>query len=263
MGWTITDPVFQLREATQDTLFELSALPQVDAVIGSAHGSAICLRDPLVSRRHARLTRDGDGWVVHDLESTNGMWVDGMRRASAPLTPGTELRIGGILLVAESARFVALRQRASRILGWSVAQHDEVARALRALRVAASCRTSLILQGDGDLTPIVRQLHVEALGDERPFVVATAKNLRDALERAVGGTLCLPMRRDPAAISVAFEWSGTTSQIVVCVPDARAAGIAASVISSSTRIRIPSLSERRPELARIVAESAKIKIVVA
>jgi pSer/pThr/pTyr-binding forkhead associated (FHA) protein len=52
------------------------------------------LDDPNVSRRHAELRREGDGWAVHDLGSTNGIKVNGRRSRGARLNPGDEITLG-------------------------------------------------------------------------------------------------------------------------------------------------------------------------
>src|SRR5262249_48627128 len=52
-----------------------------------------------VSRSHARIERDGDGWRIVDLRSRNGIYVDGARTAEARLRHGTVARIGRSLLV--------------------------------------------------------------------------------------------------------------------------------------------------------------------
>lgn len=64
-------------------------------VIGRAPDATVVLDDDFVSTHHARLTPNGNHWIVEDLGSTNGTWID-HTRVSAPtvLPPGTQLRIG-------------------------------------------------------------------------------------------------------------------------------------------------------------------------
>lgn len=67
--------------------------------IGRATSSAeweICLQDPTVSRPHARLERDTDGWTIHDLGSSNGTMVNGrtLVGASARLQDGDVIGVG-------------------------------------------------------------------------------------------------------------------------------------------------------------------------
>jgi hypothetical protein len=63
-------------------------------VIGRSRECGLRLDDPNVSRRHAAVRPDGDGWVVEDLGSTNGVRVNGRRVQAAPLRPGDEVMLG-------------------------------------------------------------------------------------------------------------------------------------------------------------------------
>ena len=64
-------------------------------LIGRAPDSTIVLEDDFVSTRHAQLTPNGNHWIVEDLGSTNGTWIDRTRISSPTvLRPGTQLRIG-------------------------------------------------------------------------------------------------------------------------------------------------------------------------
>jgi pSer/pThr/pTyr-binding forkhead associated (FHA) protein len=48
-----------------------------------------------VSRRHATLERTQDGWLLTDLESTNGTRVNGWRvRGKVKVTPGDLVSFG-------------------------------------------------------------------------------------------------------------------------------------------------------------------------
>src|SRR5215475_14581164 len=54
----------------------------------------VVLPQTAVSRVHARVARDGDAWTVADLDSRNGVLVNGRFVHEAPLAPGDEVRIG-------------------------------------------------------------------------------------------------------------------------------------------------------------------------
>jgi hypothetical protein len=47
--------------------------------LGRDPGNDIVISDPQVSRRHARITRQGDLVMIEDVGSTNGTFVNGMR----------------------------------------------------------------------------------------------------------------------------------------------------------------------------------------
>jgi hypothetical protein len=49
-----------------------------------------------VSRRHARLFQQAGRWIVEDLSSTNGVYVDGQRTGRNVLYDGCRLGIGGV-----------------------------------------------------------------------------------------------------------------------------------------------------------------------
>ena len=63
-------------------------------VIGRSRDCDVVVSDPNVSRRHAELHRGEDGWSVVDLDSTNGVKVNGRRVDHAPLQPGDRIRLG-------------------------------------------------------------------------------------------------------------------------------------------------------------------------
>jgi F420-dependent methylenetetrahydromethanopterin dehydrogenase len=63
-------------------------------VLGRSKDSAVQVSDPNVSRRHAELRREGDGYVLVDLDSTNGVEVDGKRVKRVELRDGCRFTIG-------------------------------------------------------------------------------------------------------------------------------------------------------------------------
>ena len=64
-------------------------------VIGRDPTNDIVLDDIEVSRKHARLIAQSGGYVIEDMGSTNGTYVDEERiRAIMPLAPGTRVRLG-------------------------------------------------------------------------------------------------------------------------------------------------------------------------
>lgn len=67
--------------------------------IGRADGSTLVVSDDYVSNNHARLRPDGDAWVLEDLGSTNGTFLDRDRVTAATKVPiGTPIRIGKTVL---------------------------------------------------------------------------------------------------------------------------------------------------------------------
>ena len=62
--------------------------------VGRDPGNDIVLRDPKVSRHHSEIVFERGFFVLHDLASANGTYVNGKRVRVAPLTHGAKLRMG-------------------------------------------------------------------------------------------------------------------------------------------------------------------------
>ncbi|TMQ06846.1 MAG: FHA domain-containing protein [Deltaproteobacteria bacterium] len=74
-----------------------------EVLIGRDAGMQIALGDAKVSRHHATISRDGDGWVIVDAESRHGTFVNGERVSRRPLCDGDRLQIGATVLRFEQA----------------------------------------------------------------------------------------------------------------------------------------------------------------
>ncbi|MEU1591823.1 FHA domain-containing protein [Streptomyces sp. NPDC005708] len=72
------------------------ALQGQTITLGRAHDSTIVLDDDYASSRHARIYPDRDGqWIVEDLGSTNGTYLDRARLTTpTPIPLGAPIRIG-------------------------------------------------------------------------------------------------------------------------------------------------------------------------
>jgi pSer/pThr/pTyr-binding forkhead associated (FHA) protein len=73
---------------------ETFALEQDRTSVGRAPECEVFLDDVTVSRRHAVVTRDDDGFTLHDEGSLNGTYVNRRRVESAKLEDGDEVQIG-------------------------------------------------------------------------------------------------------------------------------------------------------------------------
>jgi predicted component of type VI protein secretion system len=70
--------------------------------IGRADYNDLPLGDPSVSTSHAKLQRREGVWVLVDLDSTNGTFVDGERvQGETAIAPGASLRFGDVELSFE------------------------------------------------------------------------------------------------------------------------------------------------------------------
>jgi pSer/pThr/pTyr-binding forkhead associated (FHA) protein len=70
--------------------------------IGRADFNDIVIADPSVSTSHAKLQRRDDVWVLSDLGSTNGTFVEGERLSGdVALGPGTTVKFGDVAVLFE------------------------------------------------------------------------------------------------------------------------------------------------------------------
>ncbi len=78
------------------TRVDISPLP---FSIGRGQENGLVIDAKEISRHHASIDRVGDRYVVEDLNSVNGVWLNGKRREMATLKPGDVINMGKVKLV--------------------------------------------------------------------------------------------------------------------------------------------------------------------
>lgn len=69
--------------------------------IGRSLDNDVIVDDPSVSRHHARLVPRGHHWMLEDLNSTHGTFVNGHRVSASLLRPGDQVRLGSQVAYVE------------------------------------------------------------------------------------------------------------------------------------------------------------------
>jgi hypothetical protein len=270
--WLGHHPVIQLREWATDKVHALPGAEVAESMIGGEPSASLRIIDPsgLVSRKHARLVREGVWWRIEDLRSKNGIRQDHKRNDKFLIVPGVQIGIGGVTLVAENKALIHLRQYLLRVLGWDDESRLAVDMAIQAIRTAANQRRPLVIGGADDLVAVARQIHLRTTAPDTPFVVcsdqprkpddavrvtATAADPATAFELAAGGAVCVRAEELPVELDSLLEAarepairSGT--RLIICASNAPR-------WSKVNQLLVPPLARRTADdLRRIVAEYA-------
>lgn len=92
----------ELSIRTPDGKMQAMTLTQERYELGRAESADICRDVPGLSRRHLAIRREGENWVVQDLGSTNGTFVNGTRIAGPRVLAGGDRVTAGDLIMTFS-----------------------------------------------------------------------------------------------------------------------------------------------------------------
>jgi pSer/pThr/pTyr-binding forkhead associated (FHA) protein len=77
-------------------------IPDEGTRIGRVADNFVQFTDSIVSKRHAEIRPESDGWVIRDTCSRNGVLANGQRLESSRIKNGDRIVIGPFLLVFET-----------------------------------------------------------------------------------------------------------------------------------------------------------------
>lgn len=142
--------------------------------IGSAPDNDFVCEHPTVSRVHAKLEFDGSGYVLQDLSSKNGTWVDGVRVREALLTASTRLRFGqyevSFSLEADKVQVELTRaERLGRLLGRSSQMREIFALIPRIARA----QVPVLIEGESGTGKelVAEAIQQHSTRPNKPFVI--------------------------------------------------------------------------------------------
>ena len=90
-------------------------LTRPEMLLGRHSGADLRLPMPDVSRRHCRFAYQSNDWQVVDLQSLNGVYVNGERMHEAVLYQGDRLRLGEYVFVIECEAAVVAEDMPKRL----------------------------------------------------------------------------------------------------------------------------------------------------
>jgi hypothetical protein len=234
--------------------------PARDNTLGRAQDASVVLADRLASRIHAAVRCENGRWMIRDLGSRNGTWVDGAQVASQPLTDGAVIRIGTAELAFRIARPAArprtptggesgqlvkcapvAQLEGSVLRRSSIGSSDDARRPLllyqASIRLLASRSTretigaTLELAAEHCGAASVGWFNVQAEDRLEPVCVVPPGS---PLARLLGESTCRLVARDSNAVWTALAADGDAVEIA-CVPIVEGGAVHAALAASAPK----------------------------
>lgn len=186
--------------------------------IGKKEDNDLVINDRTVSRKHIEIVKEQDSFLLHDLGSTNGTFINDTRVREAYLVPGDQIKIGNskIEFIAFDEK-VQIEPSDKTVFGGIVGHSRKMRQIFGLLERIAPTDATVILEGETGTGKemVARAIHANSSRSGKAFVVfdcsAVAENLieselfghvkgaftgavatrRGAFEEAGGGTIFL------------------------------------------------------------------------
>lgn len=152
--------------------------------VGKRETNDLAIKDKTVSRNHLEIEYTADSFLLRDLDSTNGTYLNGSRVKEAYLAPGDMIKIGNsILEFTAYDEKIKIEPSEQTSFGAMVGSSRKMRQIFAILEKISSTQASVIIEGETgtgkDL--VARAVHDNSARKQRPFVVfdcsAVAPNL--------------------------------------------------------------------------------------
>lgn len=143
--------------------------------IGRGEQNTLCIHDPFVSKRHARIEKRGSTYIIKDLRSSNGTFLNETPVLEAQLKSNDQLRLGESLWTFSSSKEPQATLPSSKNAQWQ-------AQLERLPAFAATDHTVLVLGPSGSGKELVSQwVHSLSPRKQGPFVAINCSALSEQL----------------------------------------------------------------------------------
>ena len=158
-------------------------LPAARATVGSAADNDLVLRDESVSRHHLEIQVHDRGYLVRDLDSTNGTYYRGARIREALLRVSGEIRLGATVLRFEQGKEHSGSVSARASFGRLVGSAPAMQKVYGVLAAVAPTDVTVLIEGETGTGKelVAEQLHRQSARASYPFSVIDCGALSESL----------------------------------------------------------------------------------
>jgi transcriptional regulator with GAF, ATPase, and Fis domain len=145
-----------------------------EITVGAMDDNDLVLRDDTVSRYHCKIVQEGESYVLVDLDSTNGSFINRVRIREAFLKPNCTIALGKtqikFLPIDERVRVLpSARNRYGDVIGQDV----KIREIFGVLEKISPTDTTVVIEGETGTGKdvVARSIHRSSLRADRPFMV--------------------------------------------------------------------------------------------
>ena len=142
--------------------------------VGSLDDNNLVIKDDTVSRYHAQIIQQDDFYLIRDLDSTNGTWINQVRIKEAYLSPGCLLRFGNAEFIFQPLdEEVAVEPLNEEKFGDIIGGNVKMREIYGILEKIAPTNATVVIEGETGTGKevIAHTLHKLSLRARKPFVV--------------------------------------------------------------------------------------------
>ncbi|MAD60167.1 MAG: Fis family transcriptional regulator [Myxococcales bacterium] len=180
---------FQLKVKTLGTQGQLNEKNHIfeDAPvrIGSlAKENHIVLSDETVSRKHCEIIREGDAYLLRDLDSTNGTFVNQVKVKEIFLSEGLEFQVGSSTLIFEPIQEeISIQPSPKNRFGRMIGQDVKMREIFTIIEKISHTDTTVVIEGEtGTGKDVLAQsIHEHSRRAKKPFVVVDCSAIPEHL----------------------------------------------------------------------------------